>query len=94
MSNYPPTVPPGINDATTTRASSEDNASPGAVEIRKLLHDMNNGLEIIIQATYLIGTIEMTDDGKQWLKLLEHGVEQVANLNKELRDKIRSAQLA
>ena len=78
------------NPAITTEPTfptAETNA-----EIRKLLHDMNNGLEIIIQATYLIGTLEMKEDGKQWVKLLEQGVDQVAQLNLKLRDLIRKQQ--
>ena len=67
--------------------------SAAVLEVRRLLHDMNNSLEIIIQATYLIGTLEMTEDGKQWLKLLEQAVEQVTHQNKDLRDKIRTQQL-
>ena len=75
----PPSTPPA--DATPTDPT---------VEVRRLLHDMNNGLEIIIQASYLIGTLEMKEDGKQWLKLLEKGVEQVTALNARLRDVIRN----
>jgi hypothetical protein len=84
------------NQATTNGTQNVDNDTPsaGVVEVRRLLHDMNNSLEIIIQATYLVGTLELGEDGKQWLKLLEQGVDQVAALNKELRDKIRSQQLA
>jgi hypothetical protein len=74
--------------------------NPGAVptpaelakEARRLLHDMNNALEIIIQASYLVGTLPMSEDGKQWVKLLEQGVNQAANLNRELRDVIRRSQ--
>ncbi len=72
----------GPTDAAATHPETN-------TEIRKLLHDMNNGLEIIIQATYLIGTLEMKEDGKQWVKLLEQGVDQVAKLNLQLRDAIR-----
>ena len=72
----------GPKDAAATHPETN-------TEIRKLLHDMNNGLEIIIQATYLIGTLEMKEDGKQWVKLLEQGVDQVAKLNLQLRDAIR-----
>ncbi len=75
-----------ITPGTTESANP---ASGSKAEIRQLLHDMNNGLEIIIQATYLVGTLEMTEDGKQWVKLLEQGVDQVAKLNLKLRDLIR-----
>ena len=87
MSNQPVTESPALTQ-------NSDSPSEAVVEIRRLLHDMNNGLEIIIQATYLVGTLEIPEEGKQWVKLLEHGVDQVAKLNKELRDKIRSQQIA
>jgi hypothetical protein len=63
-----------------------------AKEIRRLLHDMNNSLEIIIQATYLVGTLPISEDGKHWVKLLEQGVEQAARLNGQLRDVVRRLQ--
>jgi inhibitor of KinA sporulation pathway (predicted exonuclease) len=82
MSNPHP-EPPGESPITPAEA---------AKEIRRLLHDMNNALEIIIQATYLVGTVEMTDETRQWVKLLEQGVDQAAKLNRELRDFIRKTQ--
>lgn len=57
-----------------------------AKEMRRLLHDMNNALEIILQATYLMGTIDLDENGRQWLQLLEKGVDQTASLNREFRD--------
>ena len=63
-----------------------------AKEARRLLHDMNNALEIIIQATYLVGTLPMSEDGKSWVKLLEQGVNQAAALNRELREVVRKSQ--
>ena len=60
-----------------------------AKEMRRLLHDMNNALEIIIQASYLVGTLPLSDDGRQWLKLLDQGVNQATTINRNLRDVIR-----
>ncbi len=74
-------VPPTDGASTT---SEEDVA-----QIRKLLHDMNNGLEIIVQSTYLIGTLEMPETGRQWMQLLEQGVDQVAAINLRLRDAVQ-----
>ncbi len=70
------------------RAKITEPTSPTLGEnakIRSTLHDMNNALEIIIQATYLIGTLDIGPDGKEWLKLLEQGVDQVTRLNLNLR---------
>jgi hypothetical protein len=61
--------------------------------MRKLLHDMNNGLEIILQASYLVGTLDLPEDGKKWLALLDQGVQQVTSLNNELRQLVRSTNL-
>jgi hypothetical protein len=60
-----------------------------AKEMRRLLHDMNNALEIIIQASYLVSTLPLSDDGKEWLKLLNQGVNQATTINLQLRDAIR-----
>ncbi len=57
-----------------------------AKEMRRLLHDMNNALEIILQATYLMGTLPLDETGRQWVQLLEKGVDQTATLNREFRD--------
>jgi len=56
--------------------------------MRRLLHDMNNAMEIVIQTSYLLGTLDLSEDGKHWLKLLEQGVQQATALNKELRDQV------
>ncbi len=63
-----------------------------AKEMRRLLHDMNNSLEIILQAAYLMGTIELDETGRQWLQLLEKGVDQTAALNRQFRDLIVNMQ--
>jgi hypothetical protein len=70
---------------------SPANAAPSlneqdAKEMRRLLHDMNNSLEVILQAAYLLGTVELDDAGRQWLQLLEKGVDQTAILNRQFRD--------
>ena len=56
-----------------------------AAAIRRLVHDLSNGLEIIIQSSYLIGTSDLPEETRQWLKLLEQGVQQSARTNQELR---------
>lgn len=77
--NHPP--------ATETPADhSPSLTGHNAKEMRRLLHDMNNALEIILQATYLMGTVELDETGRQWLQLLEKGVDQTANLNRQFRD--------
>jgi hypothetical protein len=60
-----------------------------AAELRRLLHDLNNGLEIIVQASYLVGSTELPPDVRQWVKLLDQGVQQSASLIREMREYIR-----
>jgi hypothetical protein len=61
-----------------------------AAELRRLAHDLSNALEIIVQANYLLGTAQMDDSAKQWTKLLDQGVQQAANINRDLREYVRS----
>ena len=61
-----------------------------ATEMRRLAHDLSNALEIIVQTSYLLGTVELDANGKQWLGLLDKGVHQATDLNRELRQYIRS----
>jgi hypothetical protein len=71
-------------DATPTPLLQAD-----ANEIRRITHDINNALEIIVQASYLVNSTELSDQAKEWMKLLDHGVQQATSLNRELRDFVR-----
>jgi hypothetical protein len=59
-----------------------------ATEIRRLSHDLSNALEIIVQANYLLGAMSHDDSAKQWVKLLDNGVVQAADINRSLREYI------
>jgi hypothetical protein len=60
-----------------------------AKEIRRITHDINNALEIIVQASYLVNSTELSDQAKEWMKLLDQGIQQATALNRELRDFVR-----
>ena len=60
-----------------------------AKEIRCMTHDMNNALEIIVQASYLVNTTALSDQAREWMKLLDMGIEQATGLNRELREFVR-----
>lgn len=60
-----------------------------AAEIRRLAHDLSNALEIIVQANYLLSTAPLSEEVKQWTKVLDQGVRQAANINRSLREYIR-----
>jgi hypothetical protein len=60
-----------------------------AKEIRRITHDMNNALEIIVQASYLVNTTALSDQARDWMKLLDQGIQQATGLNREMRDFVR-----
>src|SRR3954453_14665611 len=60
-----------------------------AKEMRRITHDINNALEIIVQAAYLVNSTELSDQAKEWMKLLDQGIEQATTLNREMREFVR-----
>lgn len=61
-----------------------------ALEIRKLAHDLSNALEIIVQTSYLLGTVELKEPGVEWLRMLDSGVHKALDINMALRSYIKS----
>jgi hypothetical protein len=61
-----------------------------AKEIRRITHDMNNALEIIVQAAYLVNSTALSDQAREWMKLLDQGLQQATGLNRDLREFVRS----
>ena len=59
-----------------------------AKEIRRLVHDLSNALEIVVQANYLLGAMSHDEAAKQWVQLLDNGVMQAAAINKAMREYI------
>jgi light-regulated signal transduction histidine kinase (bacteriophytochrome) len=59
-----------------------------AKAIRRMSHDLSNALEIIVQANYLLGAMSHDESAKQWIQLLDNGVGQAADINRNLRDYI------
>ncbi|MBT9332302.1 hypothetical protein [Paracidobacterium acidisoli] len=72
--------------------SSETKSIPQvhAEEIRRLIHDLGNALEIVLQTSFLLGTVEMDESAKQWRGMLDQGVRQAAQVNSQLRDYLLS----
>ena len=60
-----------------------------ALEVRKMAHDLSNALEIIVQTSYLLSTVELKEPASDWLKMLDGGVEKALNINGALRDYIK-----
>lgn len=61
-----------------------------AKEIRRLSHDLSNALEIILQTSYLLGMVEMDENGSKWHSILDSGVQKATEINRELRDFVRA----
>jgi hypothetical protein len=61
-----------------------------ALEIRKLAHDLSNALEIIVQTSYLLGTVELKEPGGDWLRMLDNGVRKALDINLALRTYIKA----
>ena len=60
-----------------------------ALEIRKLAHELSNALEIIVQTSYLLGTLDLKEPGSDWVRMLDSGVRKALDLNLTLRNYIK-----
>lgn len=58
-------------------------------EIRRLMHDLSNALEIVLQAGYLLTTTETEGPVKEWIGLLDTGAQQALGIHRQLREYIR-----
>jgi hypothetical protein len=75
---------------TTASTATEEIPENLALEIRKLAHDLSNALEVIVQTSYLLGTVEMKDPGGDWLRMLDNGVRKALDINLSLRGYIKA----
>jgi hypothetical protein len=75
---------------TTGQSSATEIPEDIALEIRKLAHDLSNALEIIVQTSYLLGTVEMKEPGGEWLRMLDNGVRKALDINLALRSYIKA----
>ena len=74
----------------TPAANTSEIPEELALEIRKLAHDLSNALEIIVQTSYLLGTVEMKEPGSEWLRMLDSGVRKALDINLSLRSYIKA----
>ncbi len=56
-----------------------------AAEIRRLVHDLSNALEIIVQTNYLLKIHKPDEASQQWLEMMDTGVRQATELSAALR---------
>jgi hypothetical protein len=61
-----------------------------SAEIRRLMHDLSNALEIVLQASYLLTTTDTEGPVKEWVGLLDGGAQQALKIHQQLRDYIRA----
>jgi signal transduction histidine kinase len=74
----------------TEQAKSQLIPSASALQLRQLSHDLSNALEVILQTSYLLGTIELDENARQWRQMLDHGVQQATTINRDLREYLRA----
>jgi hypothetical protein len=61
-----------------------------AVEMRALAHELSNALEIIVQTSYLLGTVGLKEPGSDWLRMMDNGVRKAMETNQALRSYIKA----
>ena len=59
-------------------------------DLRTLAHDLSNAIETIMQATYLLNTVQIDDSGKKWVELIDKASRDAARINRELREHLRA----
>ena len=64
--------------------------STPAQDLRRLSHDLSNALEVILQTSFLLGTVQLDANAQQWRNMLDQGVKQATDINRQLRDYLRS----
>jgi hypothetical protein len=60
-----------------------------AVEMRRLVHDLSNALEIIVQTSFLLNSADLKAPASDWLGMMDGGVQKAININLKLRDYIK-----
>ena len=78
-------------DKISLPAANEDAIIPEqvAVEIRHLVHDLSNALEIIVQTSFLLHSADLKSPASEWLGMMDGGVQKAININLKLRDYIK-----
>ncbi len=79
-----------LQDEQVSKPAEASSSDPGK-QMRKLSHDLSNALEIIVQTSYLLGTVGLTEPASDWLRMLDEGVAKALDLNNALRGTIRQS---
>ena len=76
-------------EPVVNQSAAEEIPENLAIEIRKLAHELSNALEVIVQTSYLLGTVELKEPGSEWLRMLDSGVRRALDINLSLRTYIK-----
>ena len=77
-------------DQTVPPASTAEIPEELALEIRRLAHDLSNALEVIVQTSFLLGTMDLKEPHSDWLRMLDGGVRKAMDINVALRTYVKS----
>ena len=68
-----------------TAMENSGNLSRDAIaRLRALVHDLSNSLEIIQQASYLLGEAQLEEKHKKWAKMVDAATREAARINREI----------
>ena len=81
---------PAARSAASPAPIAEKIPEDLAVEIRKLAHELSNALEVIVQTSYLLGTLGLKEPGSDWLRMMDNGVRKAMDINLSLRNYIKN----
>src|ERR1035441_3462171 len=59
-------------------------------KLRILSHDLSNYIETIMQASYLLAQAKLDENNKKWLDLIDKAAQDAAQVNREIREILRS----
>jgi signal transduction histidine kinase len=71
---------------TTARIPEEINT-----KLRSLAHDLSNAIETIMQASYLLGQMDLDENCKKWTELVDQAGRDAARINREIREILRGS---
>lgn len=78
-----------MTDANKPTEKSTAIPAEVSTEIRRLMHDLSNALEIVLQAGYLLTTAEIPPPAGEWVGMLDTGAQQALSVHRQLREYIR-----
>ncbi|MBZ5597861.1 MAG: hypothetical protein LAN83_06020 [Acidobacteriia bacterium] len=58
--------------------------------LRTLAHDLSNSLETILQATYLLGQVQLDARHEEWVRMIDSASQEAARINHQIREVLRS----